>query len=49
MVNTKKALLVKFGEQDFAKLKQMAQERRLPMSAYVRMLVVRQLEAGMHE
>jgi len=50
MMIQKKAVLIKFTEGDFAKLKQAAQERRLPMSAFIRMLVVRQLEVGgVHE
>jgi len=43
-MNTKKALLVKFAPEDLAKLKQAAQERRLPTASFVRMLVVKQMQ-----
>ena len=45
----RRALLIKFQSDDFAKIKQAAQERRLPMSAFIRMLVVRQLQGDVDE
>jgi len=43
-MNMKKGLLVKFAPEDLAKLKQAAQERRLPTASFVRMLVVKQMQ-----
>jgi len=43
-MNTKKALLVKFADEDLAKIKQAAQERRLPTASYVRMLAIKQMQ-----
>jgi len=43
-MNVKKALLVKFAPEDLEKIKQAAQERRLPLAAYVRMLVIKQMQ-----
>jgi len=40
----KKAILIKFGDEDFSRIKQAAEERRLPMSTFIRMMIVRQLE-----
>ena len=51
-MNTRKALLVKFADEDFARIKQAAQERRIPKATYVRMLIIRQMEleqGGVHE
>jgi len=53
MMNTKKALLIKFAPEDLAKIKEVAEKRRLPTASFVRMLVIRQMQleanGGMHE
>jgi len=43
-MDTKRALLVKFSNEDFSKIRQAAGERRIPMATYVRMLVIRQMQ-----
>jgi len=43
-MNTRRPLLVKFSDEDFTKIRQAAEERRLPLAAYVRMLVIRQMQ-----
>jgi len=40
----KKAILIKVGDEDFSRIKQAAEERRLPMSTFIRMLVVERLQ-----
>jgi len=40
----KKAILIKVEDEDFAKIRQASQERRLPMSTFIRMLVVERLQ-----